>query len=359
MERKIRFVLNFRVRKTFFLLDEFRRLGIPVEVFDYVHPWFDNLDSFRNPFRYWVEIFRTAWRGLGSAKRGQIVVAWCFDLGVAIKLLSLLTFRDFGVVANNLIFDTGRKTTIRRWIKRVFLKFIMSRKGFVATVNSDNLVEEYSRYFGVSSDRFAIVHDSYDDGFPVLPWEPGDGSVFCGGMNYRDWATFVACAKARPQVRFVGVADRKRFLLEDRGLPENLEMRYNIPESEFYDLMSSASVVCLPLDTDAPAGLIVMVRAGLANRPVVTSRTGPTEVFGDYGRTALLVPRGDVMQMVEALDGLLVAPEKRLEMADAMSSHLVSFDASHCARAIVASWTKLIGYERPRSQLIFDGAKEA
>ena len=42
----------------------------------------------------------------------------------------------------------------------------------------------------------------------------------------------------------------------------NVQVKYDIPENEFLELLNSSQLVVMPLDTEAPAGLIALFQAG-------------------------------------------------------------------------------------------------
>jgi len=242
------------------------------------------------------------------------------------------TLRPRTVVANNLIFEPGKRDSLARKIKRSLVRHAFATGRFHATVNSLDQIPRYSRYFGVPEDRFHLVHDSFDLDFPSAPYSAGDGSVFSGGAAYRDWETYVACARALPDRAFVGVARRSRFAIPESDLPPNLTMHFDIPGPEFLRLLGASSVVCLPLTTDAPAGLIVLLQAALHNRPVVTTRTGPTQAVLDHDRTGLMYERGDAASMSRGLETLLGDPVSRERMAQAMEIRLRDFSPEACGR---------------------------
>lgn len=64
-----------------------------------------------------------------------------------------------------------------------------------------------------------------------------------------------------------------------RLTPQNVTCRHDIPVDEFLNEMASSEVVCLPLDTEAPAGLIVLFQAAAMNKPIVTSDTVTTRGY--------------------------------------------------------------------------------
>ena len=70
------------------------------------------------------------------------------------------------------------------------------------------------------------------------------------------------------------------FLKNEEKLQlKNIQVFTEIPTDEFLQIMISSSAVVLPLDTEAPAGLIVLFQAGANEIPVIISDTVTTREY--------------------------------------------------------------------------------
>jgi glycosyltransferase involved in cell wall biosynthesis len=126
-----------------------------------------------------------------------------------------------------------------------------------------------------------------------------------------------------------------------RGLQERcLFMGYQ-PEQRALELIRASDVIVNPSYTEGlPTSVL---EAALLGRAVVASAVGGTpEVVAD-GRSALLVPGGDVASLREALDALLADPELRARLGQAAREEAVErFDRSTGARDFIALARQLI-----------------
>jgi glycosyltransferase involved in cell wall biosynthesis len=64
-----------------------------------------------------------------------------------------------------------------------------------------------------------------------------------------------------------------------KNVPTNITLYTDVPERKFLELIEQCSIVALPLDTEAPAGLIVMFQAAAFDKMVITSNTATTRGY--------------------------------------------------------------------------------
>lgn len=327
------FALNFKGDGTFFLHRHFQEAGTPI---DLVFADRDFPIGIPAPTRvYWASAWSTARKAIRMVTNQRVVVAWSFDLGLCLYGASILARKPVGILANNFIFSTTAKGGLGRRVKKWLLGRMFRSGRFHATVNGLALVEQYCRYFNASPECFHVLHDTFDFDLDGTSFEPGGGSVFCGGMNYRDWPTFARCAELAPDLEFVGVANRSRFPLTPDRVPTNLKMHFDLPEDEFYAKMRASSIVCVPLSTDAPAGLIVLGRAALYHKPFLTTKTASTSEFVIDGQSGFLFPPSDAEAIVHCIRRLTENPQERAKVAQAALTKMEEFSPANCARQFI------------------------
>lgn len=112
-------------------------------------------------------------------------------------------------------------------------------------------------------------------------------TVFCGGRNGRDWDSLIKIAQAMPEVTFNCVMPKDKFERHKENFAPNMMVKSDIPESEFFEFMFQSQLVVTPLDTEAPAGLIVFYQAAANGKMVITSDTVTTQEYFTDGRGAL------------------------------------------------------------------------
>lgn len=114
-------------------------------------------------------------------------------------------------------------------------------------------------------------------------------TVFCGGRNGRDWQFMIEVARSMPNVDFHLVMPQSVYEECKNVLPSNVYAKFNLPIKEFMKEMCSCEIVALPLDTEAPAGLIVLFQAAANMKYVITTDTMTTREYLGDGRGCLVV----------------------------------------------------------------------
>ena len=132
------------------------------------------------------------------------------------------------------------------------------------------------------------------------------------------WFTMIEVAKAMPHVQFHLVMPKVTYDEYQHELPSNVLARYNISMEDFMKEMCSCEIVALPLDTEAPAGLIVLFQAAANMKYIITTDTMTTREYLSDGRGCLLPNDVDVWKKVinEKLGNTksnIIASEKLLD----------------------------------------------
>ena len=83
----------------------------------------------------------------------------------------------------------------------------------------------------------------------------------------------------------VGVKNlRSHGFQEDSDLPQNVKLLVNIPYQRFMKCLCLSKLACMPLDCEAPQGLIVMYEAAANDKLILTSDTPTTKEYFDQGQ---------------------------------------------------------------------------
>jgi len=195
------------------------------------------------------------------------------------------------------------KGIINRIFRKVIYNTAFRNKDFWFSVNDRQLVDLYAQQFRFPEDRVFVLHDPFFKSDEQAEFRADGEFVFTGGDAYRDWESVIACARELPQIRFVGVA-RKKYFPAHSELPVNLFMHFDTTQDEFYGLMKRSRLVFLPLNSQAPCGLIVMMRAALLSKPAIISETPSTRNYIRDGVSGRLLPLHDREAMKEAISSL-------------------------------------------------------
>jgi len=250
----------------------------------------------------WWQYLGLATRGLRLAGRGDAtIVSTNFHVGALAAALSRL--RRGGqpnVLALNAI--VREKAPALTWARTHLYRLAFGGGSLRLTVNSRENALRYQRMFGFDEQHISVVNDPWAPHYPLEDRsDAGSDSIFCGGEAARDWETFFAVARDHPEICFIGVALSRDWAYQER-VPDNVDMRFDIPESEFYERLEKARIVLLPLKGSVTAGLIVLVRSALLGRLILATKTPATDSYYPMSRSELLVAEGDTQAFSQLID---------------------------------------------------------
>jgi glycosyltransferase involved in cell wall biosynthesis len=172
----------------------------------------------------------------------------------------------------------------------------MKSSDFFITVNSEEYIAEYSNMFKVDMNKFFVLHDSTLETSQERKFIHRRSYVFCGGEAQRDWATMIQASKECPELKFIFVA-RKKYFEQGLVVPDNAQIFFDIENKEFYKYLEDSSLVAMPLKTDLPAGLIVLLNCALYHKPVITTITPSTVNYIENNKSGFLVKMFDYKEL--------------------------------------------------------------
>lgn len=147
--------------------------------------------------------------------------------------------------------------------------------------------EHLNEMLGIQK-QYILLHDTYHGGYSIDYKDAAiPNTVFCGGRNGRDWDFLIKIAHAMPEVTFNCVMPRDKFEQYKGNFGKNMMVKSDIPEKEFLEFMCQSQLVVMPLDTEAPAGLIAFYQAAANGKMSITSDTVTTQEYFTDGRGAL------------------------------------------------------------------------
>lgn len=258
------------------------------------------------------------WTALATSCHGDTIVCWYDFQAVLCYWMCKFTFKCRKVVCVNLLLKDkdSLKNTAVAWLYKKALK----SKNLVASVTSKEYGEHLKMRLGIKRDFF-LLHDVYQESYRYDKHvEIMSNTVFCGGRNGRDWRFVTEVARAMPGVEFHLVMPESTYRKLIGDLPRNVIAKYNLSPDDFMREMCASEIVALPLDTEAPAGLIVLFQAAANGKLVLTTDTMTTREYlsGDRG---LLLPN-DVKTWVENIRKALEDSEIRTMKAEKLARFL-------------------------------------
>lgn len=212
------------------------------------------------------------------------------------------------------------KPTLKNKVVSFLYKKALLSSNFKASITSVEYGKWLSCKLGINA-KYTLIHDVYHDTYKyskevkVIP-----NSVFCGGKNGRDWRFMMKVAQAMPNVTFNIVMPLNVYQELKSEIRGNMNVRYNVSYNEFMEELCCSEIVCLPLDTQAPAGLIVMFQAAANLKPIITTDTVTTTEY-IISERGIAIPN-DIMTWREAINQSLMNMDDSKKKAMRMENYL-------------------------------------
>lgn len=218
-----------------------------------------------------------AYKALKKSCHDDRIVCWYDFQAVILFWLTRLFLCQREIVCLNLLLKPKR--SLKNRIATSLYKSALKSPKFKATVTSIEYGKLLNKHFGCSF-NYTLLHDVFHDHYkynykgPVIP-----NSVFCGGRNGRDWNLMMKIAESMPEVSFNIVVPENVFKQYKDNISSNINIKCNLSYDDFMVEMCKSEIVCLPLDTEAPAGLIVLFQAAANRKLVITTDTATTREY--------------------------------------------------------------------------------
>lgn len=263
---------------------------------------------------------------LKISERGDTIICWYDFQAVLCYWMCMLLRKKRKIVCINILLKDKR--TIKNKAVAYLYKRMLNSSNIIASVTSKEYGEHIKKRLNIKKDFF-LLHDVYHDSYKydkevqVIP-----DTVFCGGKNGRDWGFIIDVARATPSVEFHLVMPSSEYDQYKDNMPQNVIAKYNMSMEDFTREMCSCSLVALPLDTEAPAGLIVMFQAAANCKLIMTTDTMTTREYLSGGRGILLPNEVDTWS--ENIKERLVKQEEN----KVASANMLEFLRRECSEEI-------------------------
>ena len=226
-----------------------------------------------------------------QSTNGDIIICWYDFMAVLCWWLCKVKLKNRKIIALNILLKN--KKTVKNKLAKFLYRHALKAKNVQATVTSQNYGEHLNEILGIKK-KYTLLHDIYHGGYcikyggTIIP-----NTVFCGGRNGRDWEFLIRIAQASPAVTFNCVMPMDKYEQYKDKFCKNMMIKTDISEKEFLTFMCQSELVVMPLDTEAPAGLIAFYQATANGKMVITTDTVTTQEYFTAGRGALC---GDMVQ---------------------------------------------------------------
>lgn len=228
---------------------------------------------------YWLQIIQ-AWTTLRRSDKDDVIVVWYSVTGQIINLMS----RWFGgrkLVLMNFLTPCKRPGVLGEMVK----KTVFNPRNAIM-VNTKKSEDQYRSLYGLKENdgaRFFYFPDVYDDAIKFIPPKvyksEEEKYFFVGGMSNRDWNLVAELAARIPETKFVCIALQSDFEQQVSIVPTNMEVHFNVPTNDYYDMMQNSYCVLLPLRSEVVSGLINLLKSVQLGTPCYISNTTATRQY--------------------------------------------------------------------------------
>ena len=291
-------LFDWKKEKNNYLEEELSSSGIKYKSFDM--PDYNMLDRTKKYrlFILYYKYLKLAFRSLIQSDRDDIMICVNFTSAIGMGYMSRLMGKRRTIIALNMI--AHQRPWPVEMIRRSLYRPVMRTKNFVITVNAEEYIAEYSQRFQVQKQKFFVLHDPVQ---PIITHNSLNGPntyVFTGGEAKRDWDTLFKACRNLPDIKFVCIAREKYFGIKT-DVPANVELLFDTDYRTFVDNMKAASAITLPLNSQSPAGLIVLLESAALYKPVIATKTPSTQNYIKDGISGFLVEQGSVEELTEKI----------------------------------------------------------
>lgn len=265
-----------------------------------------------------ISWIRGAMTALRCTRNEDVIVCWFDFQAVLLFYLCKLSFRRRKILCLNILLKP--KDTFKNRVATLLYRIALASPSFVATVTSREYGDLLNRKLGRNF-KYHLLHDVYHESYDIHhTGHVRPNTVFCGGRNGRDWAFMMDVAAMIPEVDFNMIVPRNVYDRYSTHCGSNIRLETDLNYDEFLLHLSESQIVALPLDTEAPAGLIVMFQAAANMRPVITTKTVTTSEYVTADRGVSLP--NDTEMWANAIREALENPAPYMKKAEAMKDFL-------------------------------------
>lgn len=247
-----------------------------------------------------------------NSSNEDTLICWYDFMGILCWWLCNLQRKKRRIVILNILLKD--KDTVKNKFARLLYRPALNAKNVTSTVTSKEYGEWLNKRLKLN-EKYILLHDIYHSGYIFMnQTQVQKGSVFCGGRNGRDWEFLLELARNLPDVQFNCVMSKENYARYLSFFEKNTHVKFDISQDDFLKELSESELVLMPLNTEAPAGLIAMFQAAANKKMIIASDTMTTREYLGKGRGCLCGK--DVNEWVRKIKYYLKNATEAQERAD-------------------------------------------
>lgn len=226
-----------------------------------------------------------------KSSSGDTVIFWYDFMGIIFWWLCKIFNRKRQIVILNILLKN--KKSMKNKVARILYKTALKSKNIKATVTSKEYGVYVNNFLGIKK-QYIVLHDIYHERYNIkYGGKVQNNSVFCGGRNGRNWELLKNLANEMMDIQFNIVVPKDMYEQYKNDFGANVNIKTEITETEYLQLMCQSELVIMPLNTEAPAGLIAIFQAVANGKMTIVSDTVTTQEYFKNNTEALCKNRID------------------------------------------------------------------
>ncbi len=230
-------------------------------------------------------MMKVCYKYIQKSNTGDTIVCWYDFMGILCWWLCEILHKKRKIVALNILLKN--KETLKNKVARFLYRQALKSANLNATVTSKEYGKSVNKLLNIKK-KYVLLHDIYHGQYNICyRGQVKENSVFCGGRNGRDWNFLFQLTEKMPDIQFNVVIPKEQFEQYRSYGRNNVSIETEISEKNFLELMCQSSLVIMPLNTEAPAGLIAMFQAASNGKLIIASDTVATKEYLAINRGVL------------------------------------------------------------------------
>lgn len=266
------------------------------------------------------------------------IIAWQQIMGMFLGLLKVLTFSDIPKVFILTAIIVERKNPALEWLRRRFIAVTWSKVNKIGFLSVEYMHQMRLRFRLPEEKSVLLISPIINRDIPDLAGFKSGSYLYSVGRSCRDYRTLMAAAKQSSHHFIVVSSDAA---LQGISIPDNVTVYRNAFGEMADELMKNAAAVIIPLEkSTCPSGELTLLEAMCFGKPVIVTKSLITEEYITNGWDGLLVPGGDPDAIVNAIDTLLINPDRATAMGQqarqtALKNHTMDIYSKNIINTIV------------------------
>jgi glycosyltransferase involved in cell wall biosynthesis len=116
----------------------------------------------------------------------------------------------------------------------------------------------------------------------------------------------------------------KSIVDNNLSIPNNVVVHCDTSDELFYNLLKESKIVVLPLNSLAPAGLIVLIRAALLSKPIIATKTPSIKNYIRHLENGILIEMKDYLSLAKNINTLIDSELMRRKYSESLKHYLLN-----------------------------------